>query len=370
MKKTPLSFLSTVDLIQRIVNHSNKKALNHLLSERKLFSYRGEKLLLSEYLYTLRKNNFAPYIVIADNEDRIDEKIDITYDRTLMKFSNLSLREEESTAGKGPYCNKQYVKFLEINHKWPKRDSISTELELEQESGRILQNLVINHIIFSWKEACRIVNPALHRYTWHLKNGNIDLMKPRSIPGRKFRNWLENNITNPNPNHKEEKQRIQKEVYNHFGMGYHFSFTEAERKDVTLAHYLDPIDEMESAYLQKNFYTAIADEKSENIKKLRPAIRYLGKDRVRELVLRILNHFTEINYSDKAIADEFGLLKPTFSRFAGRNWKKKSGNLTKLQVPDLWKNIARVITSNPHFTEAAITFGVKGTINTILPLPK
>ena len=63
-----------------------------------------------------------------------------------------------------------------------------------------------------------------------------------------------------------------------------------------------------------------------------------------------------------SIANEFGISKATYSRFAGRDWKNNNNG----EVPDLWKNIAQIVTSNHILLETAISVGVKPVIDNIL----
>ncbi len=66
--------------------------------------------------------------------------------------------------------------------------------------------------------------------------------------------------------------------------------------------------------------------------------------------------------SDAKIANDFGLSKATYSRFAGRDWRKGDS----FEIPDLWKNIAHVVASDPIFFEAAIDYGLKDSIEFVL----
>ena len=62
----------------------------------------------------LREKDFGNHITIWEFEIDKDEKLDLTHDRSLMKFSNLK-PEIITREDKGPYCNRQYeVLFKQV----------------------------------------------------------------------------------------------------------------------------------------------------------------------------------------------------------------------------------------------------------------
>jgi hypothetical protein len=72
---------------------------------------------------------------------------------------------------------------------------------------------------------------------------------------------------------------------------------------------------------------------------------------------QILDALAEDQYCLAAVAQQYGLSKATLSRFAGIRWDPRG--LPKVpRVPDLWRNIAKVVGSNPDFIEAAKRAGV------------
>ena len=94
---------------------------------------------------------------------------------------------------------------------------------------------------------------------------------------------------------------------------------------------------------------------------MRSAISKLGKQKVKLLVETILDHLITDN-NDSNIAKEFGLSKATFSRFAGRSWQQQPG---LNNIPDLWRNVAKVVHRDPNFLEAVISLGIKADIDLI-----
>ncbi len=363
IEKIKYSLLSTFELIEKIAAQSDLHSLNCFLSERKLLQLNRKRYLLPEYLQLLRNRKYYPFITIPPNEKKLEEKIDLVYERTLFKFSILSTHAGEIS---GPFCDNQYrslhkqvTMFIEAN---PNTAQIDLELEIES----LIKKMVIRHLKYSWLEACRNINLLYQRYRWQLSSGTIELMKPISIKGRKFTKWLEEHIENPNPNDVREKQRIQKEINNWFGHSAEMSLDEENGLRNTLHSNYDPMKLIEEEYLGDKFFEKIAKEKSTNCHLLRSTIRNLGEVKIYQLVHKILSSFEYDEFNDTEIANEFGLSKATYSRFAGRDWKK--GGI--YEVPDLWRNIAHVVTHDPIFLEVAIDLGVRDVIYNVLDATK
>jgi len=360
MNDSNYSKLSTAELIEKIALHSDGAALNELLSSRKLLwiGKNGVRRLLSDFLWELRQSRFSFYIFIRENEKAVDEKLDLVYDRTLQKFSVLKPLTETPSI-KGPYCNNQYMRLhKEIRSRINPRGY--SQLDEEVEMARLFGKLVREQIAYSWLEACRITERTFIRYRWQVQGIHIELKRPSWMKGHEFRKWLEQHI---DLNHLE-RGFIQEQVNNTFGFGKHLDFDDIQERDTAVAVNPDPAETAERAYLGKHLYERIADEKSESIHEQRPAIRKLGQEKVRQLVLRILNDYVEQGYKDVDIAKEFNLTKATFSRFAGRDWKKSTDGSSTV-VPDLWLNIAQIIHRDPHFSEAAIRLGIKEMVDMI-----
>jgi hypothetical protein len=353
--------LSTFELIKNIVLHSDNIALNQILSTRKLLVLNRKRCLLSEYLWQLKERNFYPFIFIDKNEWNIDEKIDRTYDRALQKFSVLKppiiTNEDE-----GPYCDNQYRELYKKINELKVEGEICNEFDCEKEIEKILQNIVVRHLKYSWLEVCRQINHFYHRYRWELPTETMELKKPRWKKGNEFRRWLDINVRDGNNEKSLERKQVQKQIYDWFGHPSDMSID--VDNDIRNKLYVldDPIEIMEKEDMGNRFYESIENEKANNIQHLRPSIRKLGKEKVKELVHNILHNFTNDDYTDTTVANEFGLSKATFSRFAGKDWRK--GEVT--ETPDLWRNIAHIVNSDPKFQEATIDFGVRDVIDIVL----
>ncbi len=352
------SKLSTAELIEKIALQSDGKALNELLSQRKLLSLGGVRYLLPEFLWKLKQERFRPYIFPRQNEKVVDEKLDLVYDRTLQKFSVLK-PQTETVSIDGPYCNNQY---LHLHNEISTRinQQIQSQIDEEIEVGRLFKKLVTKNIVYSWLEACRIAERAFARYRWQVQGENIELKRPSWMKGHAFRKWLEQNI---DLNHLDRGD-IQEQINKRFGFGKHLNFDDLQERDTDVAVNPDPAEAEERAYLGKHLYIRVADEKAESIHQQRPAIRKLGREKVRQLVLRILDGYVEQGSKDIDIAKEFNLSKATFSRFAGRDWQKSKDG-SAMVVPDLWLNMAKMIHRDPHFSEAAIRLGIKDMVDMI-----
>ncbi|MCK4658162.1 MAG: hypothetical protein KAV82_01445 [Phycisphaerae bacterium] len=98
----------------------------------------------------------------------------------------------------------------------------------------------------------------------------------------------------------------------------------------------------------------VADEKCRNLAALRPAIRVLGEQKLRQLILRVFEGLEQGALRDGELAEAFGINKSTFSRFLGNRWRTDP----RAPIGDLWRNTAQVLASTPAFVEAARDAGV------------
>lgn len=345
--------LSLTDLIKKIAIQRDQSSLEFFLTFRKVVVYQGDRLTLPEYFRMLWDTNFCVYIKPPTGELKLADKLDLLYNRLVGKFCILRSGTEES----GPYCEKQYdVIYSRIQD--IKSDGL-TAVEIELEVERIIKSTVVHHIYLTWIEVCRDLNPSYKRYRWNAECGSIELKRPVWLSGNEFRTWLEENFPNPEPKERDLRDRIQTAVYQQFG---HISELlidadpEMEIADISTANPNDG-----NGWAIKRLYRIVANEKADNVAKLRPAIQRLGKDRVHRLVLTIFDRLDSDN-SDTTIAEEFGLTKASYSRFAGRSW---IDNPRSDQVPDLWKNTAKIVFQDPLLIDAAAGFGINRALDLI-----
>ncbi|MBN1551690.1 hypothetical protein JW979_09480 [bacterium] len=106
-------------------------------------------------------------------------------------------------------------------------------------------------------------------------------------------------------------------------------------------------------------------KKDLEFEQLRPAIQSLGKENVKRLVLRILNDLEDGKYNSSQILIDFNLSKSALSRFAGIRWDKSFESAAEQGIPDLWRNVAEVVMSDPDSFESAVSAGVKEIIRAV-----
>lgn len=273
---------------------NNETVLNYFLSNRKVIAYNNKRILLPEFLKKLRDNNFYTIITISRNEQHLEEKFDLTYNRTLQKFSVLQTNKEKI---EGPYSNNQYQELLNQILEYQKQKKEATQIDVEIKIEELLKRMIIRHIKYSWLEVCRMSNRLYQRYRWELPTGTIELKKPQGIDGRDFTEWLNKNIKDPNPLQKNEKYRVQKEIDDWFG-----HYVEVDYSDIENYHNKNENIYAESEKYPENFTELIAGEKSKTADQQRPAIRNLGKEKIKDLVVRILEDilYEEKRYKNRA----------------------------------------------------------------------
>jgi hypothetical protein len=360
--KISYSEFSTADLISKIAFDKDKKALNEFLENKKLFWLDGLFLALPEFLSNLRKKGFLPFLEINRNIKGYEELLDWIYDLTLDSFS-IFKPKNAGTKDKGPYCDRQFSYWHKKISKWKKGDSPLEQVELEQKIGRLLLDTVKRHLNFSLYKALNEIDKNFTDYEWKLPNGKVMILKrPIRIPIQILLPWLEETFKDPDPDRLGEKERIQEKIDERFGRWKAKDYESIKEYYTESGMSIDPLEQEEEEYLSENLSKKVADEKSNSLEKQRRAIRNLGKKKVRELVLKILNAITikEITYTE--IAEEFKISKATLSRFAGQNWQKRG----KSKPPDLWKNVAHIIDRNPHLLEEARSMGILDIIKNIV----
>jgi hypothetical protein len=353
-------------LLQKISLESDKVALNELLSRRKLFIYGSERLMLTEFLWNLKEK----YQVSWGSKKTSSELIDCAYDLTLAKFTNIpgvkttsTLESSDKTSGlkhAKVNCRKYYKAILKLLVAWEKKNPQAGIIDKEMVLANIFQRMIVKQFRFSIADCRRIINPFSHRYFWKFGDKQITLRCPTQISGRYFRQWLEKHITDPNPSRPGEKERIQDEVDGYFNRHPEITLDDrwATYELATGGHLL--ADGKEYAWMPKKvdeLMLTVAEEKTQNIDQMRPAIRDLGKNSLYQMIITIFDALYREKFEDNRIAKEFGLSKATFSRFAGSKW------FTKLEggaahIPDLWMNTAKILATSPDFIELATAAGI------------
>jgi hypothetical protein len=350
---------STVELIRTIVEQSDKTALEVLLETRRLFYLQKERhaLLLPEYLMKMREKMAS----MSESETNDYRLADCAYDLTISKYSNFPISSDEmSKSGKQPRkgtrvdCRKYYGAFLRKFEETKKKGEIKSPSQEEFEAGRLLQNMVFRNFLRSRLDCSRIT-PFSKRYEWVIEGKKIYLWYPSYLTPKEFKAWLEENVKNLNPKPPNAKKRIQSLIDESLGRGYHIPFEDlgiAETLNTDAATPL--ITTQEEQMFGWNLADAVAQEKAENPNVLRPAIRKLGEQSIKQLILQIFAEIEHDDYDITRIASQYGLSKASLSRFAGSTWYEKMETDQPVTIPDLWKNTAQVLAGNPTFMQTVI----------------
>jgi len=302
----------------------------------------------------------------------VDEFSDAAYDLTLSKFSNLPDAESKTRSGdsqknseklkqKQIDCRNYYRVVLDRMEQWRKESPLASALDEEQAVGETLQDFVVRHFYLSRLEALRRQRPFSSRYAWKVRGVAVTLWYPVEIPANIFREWLSEQLTGPDEDLSELRDRVQATIDAHY---YHNRIVSVD----DLADQLGAAGEHRSSADDVPFLLGrvVALEKVNHIDELRPAIKSLGKTTLEQLILRIFGDLADETFEDGAIAKDFGLSKATFSRFAGSHWRGRLTGEEEDAIPDLWRNTAKVVATDPIFLEAAQEARVSSVVQRML----
>ena len=331
-------------VIQAIVAHADPVALQELHENRTAFRLNGSgPIRLAELVDGLARR------AAGQGNPCTDEAYDLTID----KFSRIPAGRNGN--GAGVDCRNYLRSFLAfVGRREADWNGIS-EMERDGVEARALQNHVTQHFRLSLLECQR--NNDMTRYTWRLPQGPLMLLMPRTLRGHARRTWLEQHVSDVDPARPGERERVQALIYEHFGHASCVPFREDCQLDSVWPWRLagpppwaglDPMPGNALAGI-------VAEEKTENIAEQRPAVQALGREPLRALILRIFEDIEADCYSAADVAGQFKLSKASLSRFAGVHW---NGDGKTENMPDLWRNTAHVIASDPIFVEVAREAGV------------
>jgi hypothetical protein len=357
--------LSLVHLATRVVEQEDTAALEEILNRTLFHSADRPRLRLTEYLATLR-------IWASGREwphSKTFETADKAYDMTMDKFTNLPSASESSeqspqSVGRkmkrpGPDCRYYWRAYLNHMEQEIVNNPPGSKLEEETQAAAILQRFVRRHFLLSLLEAKRSTNEFLSRYTWRIGEHSICVWLPKFLKGRDRRAWLEDKVKDPDPTRLGERERIQRIIGGKFATMAYVPLQEGLHEDTTDAIIDESLDRSHFGFSLARF---VADEKSADIENQRRSIKNLGAERLKQLVLRIFEDLDAGTFQDHRIAEDFGLSKSTFSRFAGSQWRTSRAD----NIPDLWLNTAQVLSTRPEFKEAAVEAGVWGEVEKVL----
>lgn len=351
--------LTLLQLTERIVLYSDKKALEELHNNRKLFRYKNNKqLVMADYLVCLKERDISRRWC-----GRNEVALENAYDLTLDKFSNLPIKKahtQRSLKIHGPDCRYYYKAFCdyapeEIGPKTLSEDVIETEIT----AARILQKMVTRHFYLSCLESRRREQKLIRRYRWKINGQILCVWLPTEMPACRCRQWLQANIPNVDPGRIGERERVQAIANRLLMMRRMISLYEVAGGADNIPAGADSLSSIIEEEIMVNGLTkTVANEKADHIDRQRPAIKELGKGRLKQMIHKIFANIVTGEYQAKDIAAEFGLSESTFSRFAGSEWKCLCGDILTRKPPDLWKNTGHVLAHHSVLIAAAKNAGM------------
>lgn len=358
--------LTLLQLAERIADGSDREALKELHDERVIFYDRRKNTVhLAEYIAGLMNTKIAKFWSGGDTQVLED-----AYNLTLDKFFNIPTRQANSwqQGPQGPDCRYTFKAFIicakdKLQQEEPPVNAAEAEIILAE----ILRRLITWHFLLSCLEAKRRAQKLRRRYMWSVNGEAIYLWLPLELSGQRCREWLEANISDVDPRRPGEKYRVQAIVDRLLTKRTIFYLSELGRIGEKLPpspYSVPPIIQDEISVI--GIAEVVATEKAENIKQQRPAIRLLGKDKLKQLIRTVFTRLAYADYVEKDIARCFGLSAATFSRFAGAHWKQYRDDILVSVPPDLWRNTAQVLSCHPDFVIAAQKAGVWKQVSDVL----
>lgn len=357
----------------RIAGHADsQREIRTLTTEKTPFQLATNRWVgLSEYAHYLRECYFSGTRKSVEIH-RLDIA-DRAYDLTLDKFTNVPQESDpdgvvveigsKNSLSTQTDCRRYYRALLRMVDRDLEQTQTSNMAETEMIVASAFQRFVRRHFFFSIREAQRQLNPHASRYTWSTPSGAMVLVMPTSMNGPERRRWLEERFGDIDARDPGAREQVQLVVDNEL------------LRDVVV-----PLDAVSyelhdsgdllswAAYHEISIVgiaESLAREKSAQFECLRPAIRHLGKDGVYRLVHRVVRETSSGTLSEATLASEFNLSRPALSRFAGTRWRRDTGP-GRRRIPDLWRNLARVISHDEKLQEAARSVGVWESVKSYL----
>jgi hypothetical protein len=234
---------------------------------------------------------------------------------------------------------------------------VKSRIEEELVAGITLKNLVNRNFCFS-KLECERSSPFSVRYEWKIGEVVLYLWYPSHMKVKEFKQWLKKKVKDVNPTAPNEQKRVQSLINANFSPGRYVSLDEpSARRASSIEDAASLVDFYEGFGFVGSLADTVAYRKAKNIDKLRPGISKLGKKALERLILQIFSRLSAGEYKAVRLAEQYGISKATFSRFAGSKWVENIGNKEVVNVPDLWRNTAKILAGNPAFMETVLISG-------------
>ena len=194
------------------------------------------------------------------------------------------------------------------------------------------------------------------RYVWRLPTGELTLAMPRHIAGQARPRWLREHVAEADASRPGERARVQAIIDAAFVPEPVLRGARGQcHPDNPLIACPPPLPGEDLLHIaEAGLAEVVARHKAAHISEQRAAIRGLGAERLAEMIGTIYEGITERGFELARIAEQYGLSAATMTRFAGTRWAASRSDA----IPDLWRNTASIVGSDPDFVEAAQRAGV------------
>lgn len=359
-------------LLSLIVEQNDRLALEEFHSNRTVFSgSNGSRLVLTDYLNNLKEEALAGRGIGMNESCNVIMR---AYDLTIDRFYNLpEVRKsnEKTVATRAEKviqtdCRNYIGACIARCRADISNGGVNDPIKEEGVVSSNLENSVRWHFRLSIQESKRLENKGSVRYEWKVNGGRLYLHFPTTFSRRK-REWLESHIESPDPFREGEKDRVQAIIDARIPP---ISMAPLEYSNAVIQNtnpFMPALSWLFKYGLSTNgLAEVVANEKARNILKQRRAIRSMGPEKLKEMILRIFDDIGSNRYSAKEISEAFTVGESSMSRFAGTRWRVEGNLKEDLVVPDLWKNVAHILASAPGYVEASKAAGVWQKIKMIL----
>ncbi|MEM1355025.1 MAG: hypothetical protein AAGH88_09090 [Planctomycetota bacterium] len=384
-----LASLWLIDLLEHIVAGGEpQRALNELHQNRRVFRRRGGKpLRLVEFLDELCAGPLPEEFGITADAQR-----EAVYDAVLSRFLSLPIGGEDERS-RAVDSRHYFGATLRAAQHWRDRHPRADLLTLESEVAQLLQGQVVRQIAYCCLNVLRGRNGAASRYDWPVRGGVIRVRLPVWLYRGERPAWLARHVSDPDPDRPGESKRVQQIIDSHFGPLRVVSLEQPSRSNGVYegwARYeANPLDQLVAEEVSRQgLPEALAAEKARDIRRQRRRIRELGRAKLKAMIHAVLEARVQGEACDHEIAAAFGLTRSTFSRFAGSHWQLNEDDARRAdngreratetnsavphqqRVPDLWRNLAQVLSRHPVFREVAQEAGVWPGVSRIASQPQ
>lgn len=364
---------SLVDMVTRIVRQGDQQALHELHEHRTVFQFGADRRLLFVGFVNRLHGSFVAREWCGGSAAVLDAAHGLTVD----KFSRLPVQaaggasrqsQDRSLKQGGVDCRYYFSAFLDYVERRTDSSASGSRIKQEAVAARLLQTHVYRHFLLSCLECARRARQLVKRYAWKLNGVAINLWFPTEMSGREITAWLCANVNDPDPSRPGERERVQAIVDGQMVRRTFVSLSDvgelASCSDT--AHPTLPWSLLHGMSVE-GLAEQVAEEKADNLSLQRPAIQALGRETLRQMILRIFHELSSGEYRDGQVAEAFGLSKSTLSRFAGSRWAERHKAPNGWAIPDLWRNTARTLASRPSFVAAAQEAGVWHRVRAVHP---